>query len=66
MYKRVIFGAVVNDQVSNLQDVSRRELIILIAFAALVLLMGLWPLPFLDVVSVSAEHLLEHVERGKL
>ena len=66
MYKRVIFGETANAQVQALQDVNRRELAILIGFAVLVLLMGLWPYPFLEIAEVTAENLLTHVAKGKL
>ncbi|WOV91104.1 MAG: NADH-quinone oxidoreductase subunit M [Candidatus Zeuxoniibacter abyssi] len=66
MYKRVIFGDIANDAVRELKEANRRELAILAAFAALVMLAGLWPLPFTDVLQASAENLLQHVEKGKL
>src|SRR6202008_495032 len=46
MTKRVIFGAVANDNVAQLQDVSRRELVFLVILAVAVLWMGVRPLPF--------------------
>ena len=66
MYKRAIFGAVANEQVAALKDATPRELAILCAFAFMVMLMGLWPFPFLEMVEASTENLLAHVERGKL
>ena len=66
MYKRAIFGAAANEKVLALKDATPRELGILLAFAFMVLLMGLWPFPFLEMVEASAENLLAHVERGKL
>ncbi len=66
MYKRAIFGAVANDAVANLHDATRRETIILCAFAGLVLLFGIWPFPLTDSVQVTVQDLVAHVERGKL
>lgn len=66
MYKRVIFGAIVNDAVSTLTDISRRELAILGALAVVVLLFGIWPAPLVDVMSPSVENLLHHVAESKL
>jgi len=66
MYKRVIFGAVANDRVAVLKDVDRREFWILMAMAALVLYMGLYPKPFTDVTDASVERLLEHVSQTKI
>ena len=66
MYKRVVFGAVANDRVAGLQDVDRREFWMLMAMAALVLFMGLYPRPFTDVTDASVERLLEHVSQTKI
>jgi NADH-quinone oxidoreductase subunit M len=66
MYKRVIYGAVANDRVAKLQDVNRREFWLLASVAALVLWMGVWPKPFVDVMHTSVTDLLAHVARSKL
>jgi NADH-quinone oxidoreductase subunit M len=66
MYKRVVFGDVANVHVAELTDVNRRELLILAVLALTVLAMGLYPKPFTDVMSVSVNHLLEHVAQSKL
>lgn len=66
MYKRVIFGDIASDAVRALKDADCRETALLAAFAFFVLLMGVWPAPFIEVVEASAEALLLHVERGKL
>jgi NADH-quinone oxidoreductase subunit M len=66
MYKRVVFGDVANAHVAELTDVNRRELLILAVLALTVLAMGLYPKPFTDVMSVSVNHLLEHVAQTKL
>jgi NADH-quinone oxidoreductase subunit M len=66
MYKRVIFGEVANAHVAALQDLSSREFWLLATLAAAVLLMGVWPKPFIDVMHVSVTDLLAHVARSKL
>jgi len=66
MYKRVIYGAVANDQVAALTDVNRREFWLLAAVALLVFWMGLWPKPFIDVMHNSVADLLAHVAKTKL
>lgn len=66
MYKRVIFGAVVKDSVAALEDVTPREMLFLGLLAIAVLAMGLWPFPFLEVMHVSVDHLLEQVATSKL
>ena len=66
MYKRVIFGAVANDHVAKLVDLNWRETTVLAALAAAVLLMGIYPLPFTDVMHASVNELLKHVGTPKL
>ena len=66
MYKRVIYGAVGNDRVAALTDINRREFWLLGSVALLVLWMGLWPKPFIDVMHNSVADLLVHVAKSKL
>ena len=66
MYKRVVFGEVANEGVAGLNDLNRREFIVLAALAVAVLLFGLWPAPLLEVMGPSVENLLDHVARTKL
>ena len=66
MYKRVIFGAVANDHVAALQDLNRKEFLVLGLLAAAVLFMGVYPLPFTEVMHASVNELLRHVSVSKL
>ena len=66
MYKRVYFGAVANDHVRTLKDISAREFGILAALAVATLWMGLYPKPFTDVMHTSVTELLRHVAVSKL
>ena len=58
-----MFGAIANDDVARLSDVSGREKFILGALAVAVLLFGLWPAPLLEVMEPSVQNLLEHITR---
>ena len=66
LYKRVVFGAVANDHVASMKDVDNREFWMLMAMAALVLFMGIYPKPFTDLTETSVRALLEHVSISKL
>ncbi len=66
MYKRVIFGAVANAHVAKLTDLTMREKAIFTILAITVLGMGLYPLPFSEIMHVSVNDLLVHVARSKL
>jgi NADH-quinone oxidoreductase subunit M len=65
MYKRVIFGEVANDHVRQLKDLNFRELTVLGLLAAAVLWMGVYPLPFTEVMHSSVNDLLRHVALTK-
>jgi NADH-quinone oxidoreductase subunit M len=66
MYKRVMFGPVANSHVSALKDLNPRELLVLGSLAAAVLFMGIYPLPFTEVMHASVNELLRHVSASKL
>jgi NADH-quinone oxidoreductase subunit M len=66
MYKRVIFGVVANAQVGKLTDLTLREKFIFTILAVTVLGMGLYPLPFSEIMHVSVNDLLVHLARSKL
>ncbi|MEK7735171.1 MAG: NADH-quinone oxidoreductase subunit M, partial [Pseudomonadota bacterium] len=66
MVKRVIFGDIANDHVATLQDLTKREMLVLGLLAAAVLLMGLWPQPFLEVMHASVEQLLTQAATSKI
>jgi NADH-quinone oxidoreductase subunit M len=66
MYKRVLFGAVANDSVAGLGDLSRREFWMLVVMAVMVLVMGLYPKPVTDMTDASVDALLRHVAASKV
>jgi NADH-quinone oxidoreductase subunit M len=66
MIKRVIYGEVANDNVAELSDLHRREFIVLGVLALAVLLVGLWPAPLVDMMSVSVDQLVERAGQSKL
>jgi NADH-quinone oxidoreductase subunit M len=66
MYKRVVFGAVANDHVAALEDLSGREVVFMVVLAVCVLFMGIYPAPFTEVLHVSVNELLAHVAKSKL
>lgn len=66
MVKRVFFGEVANQEVAALKDINRREFAMLAALAIIVLFIGVWPDPLLDVMHASVEHLLTQVSQSKI
>ncbi len=66
MVKRVVFGPVANEQVAALQDVNKREILVLGSLAVAVMIFGLWPAPLIEVMEPSIQHLVDHVQVSKL
>ncbi len=66
MYKRVIFGAVANEKVAGLQDISLRETSFLLLLAIAVLLLGLWPAPLFEVMDATLNHLVEQISQSRI
>ncbi|MBG9386508.1 NADH-quinone oxidoreductase subunit M [Caenimonas aquaedulcis] len=66
MFKRVYLGPVANDHVRELTDINPREFLMLGMLAVAVLVMGVYPKPFTDVMNVSVAEFLKHVAASKL
>jgi len=66
MVKRVIYGEVANDDVAELKDLHHREFIVLGILAIAVLMIGLWPAPLVDMMSVTVDRLVHIAEMSKL
>jgi NADH-quinone oxidoreductase subunit M len=66
MFKRVYLGDVANDDVKGLSDIDAREFFMLAVLALAVMVMGVWPKPFTDVMGASVADLLKHVAMSKL
>ena len=66
MVKRVLYGEVANNNVAELEDLTAREFVVLGVLAASVLLVGLWPAPLVDMMSVTVEQLIETISHSKL
>ncbi len=58
MYKKAIYGAVNNDMVKALKDINSREGLFLLLLTLSVLVIGLWPAPFLEIIHASVDRLL--------
>jgi NADH-quinone oxidoreductase subunit M len=59
LYRRVIFGALTKDDLKKLLDLSPREIAIFAPLLVVVIWMGVWPDPFLRVMQVSVDNLVE-------
>ncbi len=66
MFKRVYLGPVANKHVKELIDINAREFLMLGLLAMAVMVMGIYPKPFTDVMDSSVAALLKHVALSKL
>ena len=65
LYRRIIFGKLEKDSLKKIFDLSRREIAVFAPLLILVFWMGIYPVPFLDVLHVSVNHLIEQVSVAK-
>jgi NADH-quinone oxidoreductase subunit M len=66
MFKRVYLGPVGNEHVKDLTDINSREFFVMSLLAAAVLYMGVYPLPFTQIMDTSVTDLLKHIATTKL
>ncbi len=66
LVKRVLYGPVGNDRVAAMQDISKREFIVLGLCAVPVIVIGIWPAPLLDVMHASVVNLVHQAVQSKL
>ena len=61
--QRVFLGTL-PEKWSGLTDINTRELITLVPLAILVIYFGIFPMPMLDLMNASANHLVEFIHSG--
>ncbi len=66
MVKRVFWGEITNEEVATLPDLSLREFSIFTVIALIILAIGIYPYPLIEVISVSTAHILELALVSKL
>ena len=59
LYKRVVFGAIVNNDLLKMPDLNKSELTILISLALPTLFFGFYPEPLINTIEVSVKDLIE-------
>lgn len=62
LYRRVIFGALVREDLMAIKDMRRTEIAAFAPLAVLTILMGVYPQLFLDPMAASVDDLLRHLE----
>jgi len=59
LYKRIIFGEIIKDEIKKLMDLNKTEFIILSFLAFPIILFGFYPEPLLNTIEVSIIDLIE-------
>ena len=62
LYRRTIFGQLEKDDLKQILDLDGREIAFFAPLIALAILMGVIPGPFLDVMHVSVDHLIQQYQ----
>jgi len=65
MFRRVVFGPLTRPENQRLQDIGPREIAILSPILVLILVMGIYPRPFLSRMKPAAELVIQRVEGKK-
>ncbi len=66
MYKRVFFGPVAHEKLKTMEPLHPTEMIALVGLAIIVIVLGIYPLPLLNVFHASVGHLLHESLVSKL
>jgi len=62
LYRRIIFGKLTKGSLQKIFDLSGREVAVFAPLVMVMIWMGIYPLPFLDVMHASVIHLISQVE----
>ena len=58
LYRRIIFGVLTKEDLLSILDMNQREKLVFAPLIILVFWMGIYPLPFLEIMSASVENLV--------
>jgi len=62
LYKRVIFGRLINSEIKDLRDLNKVEFYIFLILAILILIIGFFPDVILSTIHVSIDNLIENYQ----
>ena len=60
LYRRVVFGKIINSELKKMKDLNISELYILYPLALLIILFGFYPEPFFNSIEVSINNLIDN------
>ena len=62
LYRRVMFGKAVKEEIVSLEKLSQREIIIFVPITALILIFGIYATPLLDITQLSINNIIDITE----
>ena len=62
LYRRIIFGALIKDELSEMVDLTRREILIFAPLLVLTILIGIFPKPVIDIIEPSTKKIVSQIE----
>ena len=65
LYRKIIFGQLIKDDLKDILDLSSREIIIFVPLILLTILIGIYPIPVLEIIEPSSQLTLEIIN-GKM
>ena len=65
LYRKIIFGQLIKDDLKDILDLSSREIIIFIPLILLTIIIGIYPIPVLELIEPSSQLTLEIIS-GKM
>ena len=65
LYRKIIFGQLIKDDLKDILDLSSREIIIFAPLILLTILIGIYPIPVLEIIEPSSQLTLEIIN-GKM
>ncbi|MDB9818651.1 NADH-quinone oxidoreductase subunit M [Pelagibacterales bacterium] len=61
LYRKVIFGSLIKEDLLEILDLSRREIIILFPLAFLTIFFGFYPQPIINIIEPATLHLISNI-----
>ena len=62
LYRKVIFGALVKDDLMDIIDLTRKEIIIFVPLIFLTLFIGIYPKPVIDIIEPATSNMVENIQ----
>ena len=50
LYRKIIFGQLIKDDLKDILDLSSREILIFVPLVVLIILIGIYPIPVLEII----------------